>query len=272
MPRALWTGAITFGLISVPVALYPATERRAEISFRLLHAKDTAPIDYKRFCSEEDVEVPWDEIVRGYEHAKGQFVVLTEAELDRVKRVGTQTIEIRDFVPGPAIDFAYFESPYWLAPGRGGAKAYALLREALSQSGRVGIGTFVMRQREHLAALRPADSALMLTTMRFADELRPASKLDLPDTPRVNRRELDLALRLVDSLATDWDPARYRDTYREALRAMIRDKLEGRKISAPPARRPAKVVNLMDALRRSLEQKTARPPRRRRAAGRRRAA
>ncbi len=187
--------------------------------------------------------------------------------------MGTQTIEILDFVPGPAIDFSYFESPYWLVPGRGGGKAYALLREALSKSDRVGIGTFVMRHREHLAALRPAGPALMLTTMRFADELRPAGSLDLPETPRVNRRELELALRLVGSLATEWDPTRYRDTYRETLRAMIRDEVEAREISASPARRPAKVVNLMDALRRSLEQKkTVGPPRKRRATARHRAA
>lgn len=274
MPRPIWKGAITFGLVSVPVTLHPATQPHAEISFRLLHAKDSEPIDYRRVCSTENIEVPWSQIVRGYEYEKGRFVVFTREELERIRAVGTQMIEIRDFVPAAAIDFAYFESPYWLAPTRAGRKAYALLRQALDKSGRVGIGPFVMRQREHLTALRPSGEALMLTTMRFADELRSPKDLDIPTDARVSARELELALRLVESLAADWEPKRYRDTYRETLRAMIEAKIKGRQIKAPKVVAPPKVVNLVDALRESLERTRTPAPRRptRRAAGRRRAA
>jgi DNA end-binding protein Ku len=241
-------------LVTIPVKLYSATEHRAEVSFRLLHKKDQAPIDYRRFCSEENVEVEWRDIVRGYEYEKGRFVVLDEEDLEKAKSPGTQTFEIRDFVPAPQLDFAYFESPYWLEPTRPGRKAYQLLREALARSERVGIGTFVMRQREHLAALRPADKALMLTTMRFADEIASPDKLDIPADGRVDTREVKLALDLIETLSTDFKPEKYHDTYRETLRALIERKLEGKEIETPERPRPAKVVDLMEALRASLKQ------------------
>jgi DNA end-binding protein Ku len=266
MPRPMWKGAVTFGLVSVPVSLYPATRRQAELSFRMLHEKDKAPIQYKKFCSEEEKEVPWNEIVKGYEYEKGQFVLMSDEDFEKAKTESTETLDIREFVPLEQISVAHFDSPYWLEPTKQGRKAYALLREALEESGRVGIGTFVMRQREHLAVLRPAGKALMLTTMRFSDELRSAEDLDLPGDEKLGKKEIELAKKLVDTLADDWDPKEYKDTYHETLRAAIEQKLEGREIEAPAARKPARVVNLMQALEESLKSGARKPPAR--AAGR----
>ena len=258
--RSLWKGAITFGLVNIPVALYPATTR-TDLSFRQLHAKDAAPIAYRRICTAENVEVPWPEIAKGYEYAKGEFVVMTEDDFKNADVDGNQTIDIRDFVPADAIDFTYFEQPYYLEPTAPGAKAYALLREALKRSGRVGIATFVLRQREHLAAVKVADDALVLTTMRFAHEIVPATELDVPrGEASLDRREVDLALQLVDTLAANWEPDKYRDRYRDALLAAIERKVEGRAIAAPAAGRkpPTKVVDLMQALQASLQARPAR--------------
>ncbi len=253
MPRPLWKGAVTFGLVSVPVSLYPATRPQAELSFRMLHEKDKAPIQYKKFCSEEEKEVPWNEIVKGYEFEKGQFVVMRDEDFEKAKTESTETLDIREFVPLEQINVAHFESPYWLEPTRQGRKAYALLREALEDSGRVGIGTFVMRQREHLAALRPVGKALMVTTLRFPDEIRAASDLDLPGDEKLAKKEIELAKQLVDTLAGDWDPKEYKDTYHDTLRAAIEQKLEGREVEAPAPRKPARVVSLMKALEESLK-------------------
>ena len=260
MPRPMWKGAVTFGLVSVPVNLYPATKRQAELSFRMLHEKDTAPIQYKKFCSEEDKEVPWNEIVKGYEFEKGRYVVMTDEDFAKAKTESTETLDIREFVPLDQINVAHFDSPYWLEPTKQGRKAYALLREALEDSGRVGVGTFVMRQREHLAALRPAGKALMVTTLRFADEIRSAEDLDLPGDERLGKKEIELARKLVDTLADDWDPAEYKDTYHETLRAAIEQKLEGREVEAPAPRKAARVVNLMQALEESLKTGARKPP------------
>ncbi|MGH7314383.1 MAG: Ku protein, partial [Candidatus Rokuibacteriota bacterium] len=230
---------------------------------------------YRRFCSKEEVEVDWKDIARGYEHAKGQFVVMTEEDFERAKTPATQMLEIRDFVPAEQIEFAFFETPYWLEPTKPGRKAYGLLRDALADSGRVGIGTFVMRQREHLAALRPSGKALMLTTMRFADEIRSAEQLDLPNGVGATR-EKKLALQLIDTLASDWQPAKYRDTYRAVLRAAIEEKVEGKEVVMPEAPERPKVVDLMEALRASLKEprrelaKAAGRAGRREASGRRR--
>ena len=185
MPRAIWKGTISFGLVTIPVGLYSAVERAEQIHFRLLHAKDESPIDYKRVCEVEGVEVPWPEIVKGYEISKGEFVVMTDKDFARARTETTRTLAIRDFVPAQAIDFLYFDEPYYLAPeGKDAAKSYALLRDALAKAGRVGVGTVVMRQREHLAALEPMDATLVLTTLRFAHEIRKPSALDLPPVGR----------------------------------------------------------------------------------------
>jgi DNA end-binding protein Ku len=259
MPRAMWKGAITFGLVTVPVNLYSATERQAEVRFRQIHKKDVAPIDYRRYCSAENVEVEWSDIGKGYEYEKGKFVVMTDADIEKAKTPATQTIDIQDFVPAADIDFAHFDSPYWLEPDRAGRKGYALLRDALRDSGRVGIGTLVMRQREHLVALRPAGDALMLTTMRFASEIRPAEGLDLPRDVKLDPREMKLAGQLIDTLAGPWQPEKYRDTYTETLQQAIEQKLAGREIHVAAPGKPPKVVDLMEALQASLKE-GRRPP------------
>jgi DNA end-binding protein Ku len=262
MPRPIWKGAISFGLVTVPVGLYAATERAAEIRFRLLHAKDASPIDYQRVCEAEGVKVPWDQIVRGYEYEKGQYVVMTDKELARARVEATHTFAIRDFVPAHAIDVLHYDQPYYLAPtGKAASRAYALLREALAQSERVGVGTIVLRQREHLAALAPAGRALALTTLRYAYEIRSTDSLDLPAAARADKREMALAGQLIDALARDWDPTRYRDTYRDALLKVVEQKAKGEPVSAPAPRKPAPVVDLMDALRRSLAEPRREPAR-----------
>jgi DNA end-binding protein Ku len=253
----MWKGAVTFGLVTVPVALHAATERKNELSFRLLHAKDESPIDYKRFCEAEGVEVPWREIVKGYELAKGRYVVVTDKDFEKARVKATQTFEIRDFVPGDAIDDLYFDHPYYLAPaGPAAAKPYALLRDALEKSGRVGVGTIVLRQREHLASVAPSGEALVLTTMRWSYELRSPHALALPGrTGTRDRRELDLALRLIDTLAGDWEPRRYKDSYREILMDVIERKAAGKEIRAPKVERAPKVRSLMSALEASLRER-----------------
>jgi DNA end-binding protein Ku len=272
--RPLWKGALTFGLVNIPVGLYSATTR-SDLSFRLLHAKDQAPIAYRRVCTEENVEVPWPEIVKGYEYEKGQFVVMTDADFEQADVEATQTIDIRDFVRKDAIPAAYFEQPYYLEPQQTGTKAYALLREALRRSERVGVATVVLRQREHLAAVQPEGEALTLTTMRFAHEIVPPRGLTLPGDAGLDRREIDLALQLVDTLAGEFEPEKYRDQYREALLALIEQKLQGRPPAAVGARKPpTKVVDLMQALEASLkaQPRGAKAERREAAAGRRAAA
>jgi DNA end-binding protein Ku len=263
--RAIWKGALTFGLVNIPVGLYSATTR-SDLSFRLLHAKDQAPIAYRRVCTEENVEVPWPEIVKGYEYEKGQFVVMTEADFEQADVEATQTIDIRDFVKADAIPATYFEQPYYLEPQKTGTKAYALLREALRRSTRIGVATVVLRQREHLAAVQPAGDVLTLTTMRFAHEIIPPSGLSLPTDAGLDRREIDLALQLVDTLAAEFDAEKYRDQYREALLNVIEQKVQGRVPATPATRKPpTKVVDLMQALEASLK---AQPGRGERAASR----
>jgi DNA end-binding protein Ku len=269
MARPIWKGALSFGLVTVPVGLYSAVESKNELSFRMLHGKDKSPIDYRRVCEEEEVEVPWSEIVKGYEYEKDKFVVITEKDFEKARVPATQTFEIRDFVPARAIDFIYFDHPYYLAPaGKTGVKAYALLRDALKETERVGVGTIVLRQREHLAALEPSGDALVLTTMRFSYEIRSPQSLDLPKaTEGAAKREMALARQLVETLAADWDPKRYKDTYHEVLLHVIQQKIEGKEVSIPAPEKPPKVTSLVKALQASLAKAPSR-----RAAGERHAA
>ena len=276
MARAIWKGAISFGLVTVPVALFPAVERKERISFRQLHAKDESPIDYKRFCEAENVEVPWSQIVKGYEYEKGRYVVITDKDLAKAKAVATETFDVRDFVPAADIDPMFFDQPYYLAPGGKSAhKAYALLRDALERTGRVGVGTIVLRQREHLAALEPAGEALVLTVMRFAHELRSPRVLELPAKAHAySKKELELGVKLVESLAAEWKPSEYTDTYHEVLMQVIQQKIAGKPIHIKAPKSAPKVRSLMKALEASLQRGGHRPAARvpGRAAHRRRAA
>jgi DNA end-binding protein Ku len=267
-PRALWKGSISFGLVTIPISLVSATEPRESLAFNLLHRKDGSRIVEKRFCAKEDVEVPWKDIVKGYQYAKDRYAVLTEEDFARVRVPATQTFDIRRFVPAADVEDLYFNSPYYVTPqGKSGAKAYALLRDALRETEKLAVGTIVLRQREHLAALEPVDQALVLTTMRFAHEIRRVKDLGLPASGRGwTDSEMKLARHLVDTLSGQWDPGDYRDTYTEAVRKMVKAKVEGRETTAPERPEPARVTDLMEALKRSLG---TRPRRLARAAGRR---
>lgn len=257
MARPVWKGAISFGLVTVPVAMYPASEQKETLHFRLLHEKDESPVEYKRFCTEENKAVPWNEIVKGYEVEKGHFVVMTDEDFERARTPATQTIAITDFVPKDQIDPLYFDTPYYLEPSaRGATKGFALLRDALRDEGRVGIGTLVLRQREHLVALDPAGAALVCSTLRYQHELRPTKSLALPAEGRGwSKKEMALAHRLVEALASDWEPGKYADTYTDVLKAAIAAKMNGRQVKvAKPPRLRAVPGGLMKALEQSLRQ------------------
>ena len=254
-PRALWKGSISFGLVTIPISLVSATEPRETLAFNLLHRKDGSRIVEKRFCAKEDVEVPWKDIVKGYQYAKDQYAVLTEEDFAKVRVPATQTFDIQRFVPAADVEDLYFNYPYYVTPqGKSGVKAYALLRDALRETQKLAIGTIVLRQREHLAALEPVDQALVLTTMRFAHEIRRLKDLDLPASRKGwTDSEMKLARHLVETLSGEWDPGEYRDTYTEALREMVEAKAEGKETTAPELPEPARVTDLMEALKRSLD-------------------
>lgn len=256
-PRALWKGSISFGLVTLPISLVSATEAGDALAFNLLHRKDKSRIIEKRFCKKEDVEVPWKDIVKGYQYAKDQYVVITDEDFEKVRVPATQTFEIRKFVPAADVEDLYFNYPYYVTPeGRSAMKGYALLRDALRATGKLAIGTIVLRQREHLAALEPAGDALVLTTMRFAHEIRQAKDLGLPASGKGwSESEMKLARQLVDTLSGEWDPADYRDTYSEALRRVIEAKVKGKEPSPTELPAPARVTDLMEALKRSLKER-----------------
>jgi DNA end-binding protein Ku len=258
----MWKGAISFGLVTIPVNLYSAVERSETLSFHLLHKKDNSRIENKRVCKAEGVEVPWGEIVKGYEYAKGEYVVVTDEDFARARVPATQTFDVRAFVAASEVEDLYFDEPYYLAPnGRAAVKAYALIRDALRETGRLGVGTVVLRMREHLAAIEPAGDALVLSTMRFAHEIRSPKELDLPKAGEAwTKKEMGLARQLIDTLASKWDPAQFRDTYTEVLRSVIEAKIEGKHVALPAAPRPPKVTNLMKALQASLKEGSARKP------------
>jgi DNA end-binding protein Ku len=256
-PRALWKGSISFGLVTLPVDLVSATEAGEALAFNLLHRKDKSRIIEKRFCKKENVEVPWKDIVKGYQYAKDQYVVITDEDFEKVRVPATQTFEIRKFVPAADVEDLYFNYPYYVTPqGRSAVKGYALLRDALRATGKLAIGTIVLRQREHLAALEPAHDALVLTTMRFAHEIRQPKDLGLPASGKGwSESEMKLARQLVDTLSGEWDPADYRDTYSEALRRVIDGKVKGKEPTAPELPARARVTDLMEALKRSLKER-----------------
>jgi len=262
--RSIWKGSISFGLVNVPVGLYPAT-RYEEIKFRMLRAADLSPINYKRVAEADGREVPWEQIVKGYEYEKGKFVVLKEEDFKRVDIEATQTIDIVDFVELQEVNPIYFSKPYYLEPQRGSDRVYALLRDVLKSSGKAGISKVVIRSRQHLAALKANGDALVLELMHFADEIVSDDELKLPKQAEVNRREFDMAKALVEHMTAKWDPARYTDDYRSALMRLIDEKIaSGGKAPATPAKhaKPANnVIDLMAVLQQSLDQASRRESR-----------
>lgn len=255
--RAIWKGSISFGLVNIPIALYPAT-RREELKFRLLRAKDHSPVNYKRVAEKDGKEVPWNEIVKGYEYEKGKFVVLNEKDFQRVDLEATQTVDIQDFVDLDEIDPMYFYKPYYLEPQKGGDKAYVLLREALADGRKVGIAKVVIKTRQYLAGVKALKHALVLELMHFAEELLDAEKLKVPKKLEVGKREKDMAEALVKSMSSKWDPEKYHDDYREALMEVIEEKVEsgGKEIEEKPKeKKPStKVIDLVAVLQESLAQ------------------
>ena len=253
--RAIWKGSISFGLVNIPIALYPAT-RKEELKFRLLRAKDLSPVNYKRVAEADGKEVPWGEIVKGYEYEKGKFIVLKDKDFQRVDLEATQTVDIQDFVDVEEIDPIFFYKPYYLEPQKGGDKAYVLLRNALAQSNKVGIAKVVIKTRQYLAGVKAEGDVLILELMHFAEGLAAADKLNLPKKLELGKRELDMAKALVDSMSSKWNPEKYRDDYRDALMEVIEEKVEsgGKEIEEKPKQKKAstKVIDLVAVLQESL--------------------
>ena len=252
--RSIWSGAISFGLIHIPVKLYPAVEEHS-LDFDMLRRQDLCPIRYARVCRDTGEEVPYEDIVKGYQYRKGDYVVLEDADFKAAAAGKTQTIDITEFVDASEIDPKLFEKPFYLEPSKQARNAYGLLREALKKTAKLGIGRFVLRNREHPVAVRPEGDLLVLEQMRFLSEIRAPAGLDLPSANEVSERELDIAIKLVDQLTEPFEPERIRDTYTEQLKKVIGQKARGKK---PQARKeapiPAEVPDLMAKLRESLEQ------------------
>ena len=255
MARAIWSGSISFGLLNVPVRMYSAVARR-NIALREIRESDSARIKHRRFAEGTDEEVPYDEIIKAYELTPGQYVPLTKEEMEALAPEKTRAIDVSDFVDLDEIDPMYFDSPYYLGPADGAEKAYGLLAKAMASSGKVAIARFVLRNKEHLAAIRSNGEVLTLTTMRFADEVVPAKELEiLPEkAQKPAKREQEMAEQLIESLSTDFDPGAYHDEYREQLLALIEQKAEGKEIVASEAEAPkaTKAPDLMAALEESI--------------------
>ena len=257
--RSLWKGSISFGLVNIPVSLYPAT-RREELSFRLLRSTDLSPVNYKRVAQTDGREVPWDQIVKGYEYEKGKFVVLKDDDFRRVDIEATQTVDIIDFVHLAEVNPMFFQKPYYLVPEKGGAPAYGLLHDVLAETEKAGIAKVVIRTRQHLAAVKVQNAALVLEIMHFADELLDVKELTLPAMKaRPKERERTMAKALVEQMTDTWDPTRYTDDYTSALMSLIKDKIAhgDRKVSTPVKKRSGtNVIDLAAVLQESLSQVT----------------
>ena len=262
MARPIWKGMISFGLVSVPVVLYPA-EQSHTLSFSMLDKHDFSPIGYKRYNKTTGKEVPWNDIVKGYEYEKDQFVVMSEEDFRRANVQQARSVDIVTFVDAGSIPPQYFQTPYYLVPDARGQKVYALLRETMRSTGKIGVGQVVIRTTHHLAAVVPVDDALMMITMRYANEIRDRKEFDFPSTSMksvgVSAKELELARRLIDDMAGAWNPEEFEDTYNEDLMNRIEEKVkrgETHVLTKPEGeateRRSAQVIDLMDLLKQSL--------------------
>jgi DNA end-binding protein Ku len=280
MARGLWKGAISFGLVNVPVELYSAQKREAGLDLTMLDKRDMAPVGYRRVNKSTGKEVPWEDVVKGYEYEDEKYVVLSEEDFKRANPEASKTVDITAFVDLEDIAPQFFDTPYYLAPGKRGEKAYALLRDAMARAGKAGIATVVIRTKQYLAALVPQDDALVLNTLRYGAELKKPAELDIPDKlkgAKVSSKEIDMALRLIEDMADEWKPEKYHDTYHEDLLKRIEEKVKAgqtEEITEPEKEeKPAKgadVIDLMSLLKKSVEKKPAhkahKPRRKRRAA------
>jgi DNA end-binding protein Ku len=270
--RSIWKGAISFGMVTIPVKLYPATEQK-DIRFRLLHKKDGSPIEEKRFCIAENKEVAWDELARGYEVGKGEFVILDPEEIEEFEPETTHTVEIGDFVQLEEIDPIYFEKSYFLEPDGPGVKPFNLLKQALEETGRVAVARVAIRTKERLAVIRVYDGTMVLETMYWPDEIRSTKALDVPDDRKAapSAKELQMARTLVENLSDRFRPEGYKDRYRMALQELIEQKMKGEVRNARRRKAEPRVIDLMAALEASLRKAKEGSPRRRRATTRGRA-
>lgn len=270
MARVIWKGSISFGLVNIPVALFSG-EQREELSLTMLDKRDLAPVGYQRVNKKTGKEVPWDAVVKGYEYEEGEFVVLGDEEFRRANLKGSQTVEIEDFVDASEVPIYYFDRPYYLEPIQRGEKGYALLRETLKRTGKIGIAKVILRNRQHLAALMPLERLLVLELLRFEHELRNPADFKAPaeslDELGISAREVDMAAKLVESMTEAWTPEKYRDDYRDDLMAVIEDKIRRHQtavLEKPSAegkpRKGAEVVDLMALLKRSVEEKGQKKP------------
>ena len=255
--RAIWSGSISFGLVNIPIKLFSATSEE-RLDFDMLHAKDLSPIRFARICKSEEAEVPYEEIVKGFQYEKGHYVVLSKEDFENANLALTKTITILDFVQAIQIDPIYYEKPYYLEPENNASRPFDLLQTALDRSGKVGIGKFVLRNREHLVALRTTiDKRLLLHQLRFASEIRPIER-EPRESTQVTEAELNLAINLIDQLSKDFVPENYHDTYRVVLERIIKAKVEGKApATLGEAPRPTKVPDLMEMLKKSLREERA---------------
>ena len=253
--KALWKGAISFGLVNIPVHMYTATEEH-EISFTLLHKKDHSEIRYARFCKAEDKEVPWNEIVKGYEFESGNFVILEDADFEKANPKKTKTIEIVSFIEEDEIDSMYYVKPYFLEPEKNSGNAYNLLREALKKSKKVGLAKYILRNKEHLAVIKFHKNALVLNQLRYGNELQSAQDLAIPAS-KPSSKEIDIAIQLIDHLTTPFQPELYKDSYTEEIKQMIKKKSKGRPIQPKKEERvkSPKIHDMMTLLKASLNEK-----------------
>jgi DNA end-binding protein Ku len=276
MARALWKGAISFGLVNVPVELHSAKKRSAELDMTMLDKRDLAPVGYKRVNKSTGKEVAWGDVVKGYEYKDDKYVVLSDEDFRRANPEASKTVDILAFVELKDIQPQHFETPYYLKPEKRGEKAYALLRDTLAKAGKAGVASVVIRTKQYLAALLPQGEVLVLNTLRYQDELKDPAELEIPRA-KVTSKELDMALRLVEDMADDWRPEKYKDTYREDLLKRVKEKVkagESEEITEPekePRAKSADVIDLMSLLKQSVEKK-AKPKPARRTARKRRAA
>ena len=261
--RAIWKGSISFGLVSIPISLFPATQRE-ELKFRMLRKSDLSPINYKRVAEADGKEVPWDQVVKGYEYEKDQFVVVTEEDFQRADVKATQTVDILNFVKIDEINPVLFYKPYYMQAEKGGEKAYVLLRNALEASHRIGIAKVVIKVRQHLAAIKSQEDGLMLELMHFPEELVDVSEFKTPAAHPASKPEMNMAGQLIESMTAKWDPEQYHDDYRESLQKMLDEKLRHKGERAPvqkKARKPANVIDLVSVLQQSIKetQRKSRP-------------
>ncbi len=256
MPRSIWKGSIAFGLVNIPVELYSAvSSSEGRVKFRQLHKKDNSPIKYDRVCTKEEKTVPYEEIVKGYEYSKGKYVIMEEEDFRAAAVESTKAIDIQEFVDSSEIDPRYFEQPYYLLPQKGGEKAYALLREAIRKTGKVGIGNVTLRSNSmHFVAIKVVENSLVMESMRYADELVDTSSFEFPGEENVRPAELQMAEQLVSTMVGEFEPEKYSDKYKDNLMEIINAKLKGKKIEVeePEEKEATNVVDLMARLQESL--------------------